>query len=68
MYLESHEFPTFKVSRYYTRYLQWKFKEVTTKLEMEDFMKYRIIGRGGFGEVHACMKNDTGPNIALLTR
>jgi serine/threonine protein kinase len=48
------------MSNHYTRYLQWKFIEINGKIKMEDFVIHRIIGRGGFGEVYAGQKIDTG--------
>ena len=30
------------------------------QMNINDFEILRMIGRGGFGEVYACRKNDTG--------
>ncbi|XP_063694905.1 G protein-coupled receptor kinase 3-like [Bolinopsis microptera] len=64
-YLILEEFPTFILSNHYTRYLQWKFVEINGKIKKDDFVKHRIIGRGGFGEVHGCLKIDTGHMFAI---
>ena len=58
--LRQDDFPKFKLSPHYTRYLQWKFIEINSKITKEDFAIHRIIGRGGFGEVYGCRKIDTG--------
>lgn len=63
-YLVKNEYSTFKCSQHYTRYLQWKYIELNTKVGINDFEKFRIIGRGGFGEVYCHRKKDTG--IILL--
>jgi len=48
---------------YFHRYLQWKYLEklpVTSKA----FRMYRVLGKGGFGEVCACQVRATGKMYA----
>ena len=33
---------------------------VPQQITLNDFSIHRIIGRGGFGEVYGCRKDDTG--------
>ena len=35
------------------------------QITLEDFEVLRILGRGGFGEVYACRKIDTGALFAI---
>ena len=52
-FLRNEPFRQFVKSMYFQRYLQWKWLElqpVTSKA----FRTYRVLGKGGFGEVCAC--------------
>ena len=62
-YLSDEPFDEFKKSMYFHRYLQWKWLErlaVTSKT----FRMYRVLGKGGFGEVCACQTRATGKMYA----
>lgn len=62
-YLSDEPFNEFKKSMYFHRYLQWKWLErqaVTSKT----FRMYRVLGKGGFGEVCACQTRATGKMYA----
>lgn len=49
-------------SNEYIRFCQWKYMEYITPqlIILGDFSIHRIIGRGGFGEVFGCRKDDSG--------
>lgn len=57
----------FAKSSPYTRFCQWKYQElvVPEQISLGDFSVHRIIGRGGFGEVYGCRKDNTGKMFAL---
>ena len=62
-YLSQEPFQEFKKSMYFHRYLQWVWLEhqpVTSKT----FRMYRVLGKGGFGEVCACQTRSTGKMYA----
>jgi len=62
-YLSDEPFLEFKKSMYFHRYLQWVWLEqqaVTSKT----FRMYRVLGKGGFGEVCACQTRSTGKMYA----
>lgn len=59
-----HAFPAFVESMYYSRYFQWKFLE-RKPIGMDNFRLYRVLGKGGFGEVCACQSKLTGRMYAL---
>ena len=50
------------LSPQYVRFCQWKYLEVIQPevITPDDFTIHRIIGRGGFGEVYGCRKDDSG--------
>jgi beta-adrenergic-receptor kinase len=52
----------FSKSSQYVRFCQWKYLELLTPylISLQDFSIHRIIGRGGFGEVYGCRKDDSG--------
>ncbi|CAN7943431.1 unnamed protein product [Ixodes hexagonus] len=62
-FLTGGPFHEFEGSLYFDRYLQWKWLEgqpVTAKT----FRMYRVLGKGGFGEVCACQVRATGKMYA----
>ncbi|KAG5446546.1 G protein-coupled receptor kinase 5 [Clonorchis sinensis] len=58
-YLEGEPFSCFLNSLYFDRYLQWKALE-KTPVTKHTFRMYRVLGKGGFGEVCACQVRATG--------
>jgi len=57
-------FPRFCKSEYYRRYIQCKYLE-KRKTTIQDFDILRVLGRGAFGYVRACIKKDTGAIYAM---
>jgi len=57
-------FPRFKQSDFYKRYIQTKWIE-TAPVSVKDFATFRVLGRGGFGVVHACRKVNSGSIYAM---
>ncbi|XP_028654886.1 rhodopsin kinase GRK1b [Erpetoichthys calabaricus] len=62
-YLEGNTLESFKASLYFLRFLQFKWLESQSVTE-EWFMDFRVLGKGGFGEVHACQMKATGKMYA----
>jgi serine/threonine protein kinase len=62
--LKLDAFPRFCKSEFYRRYIRCKFVE-TVKVSVRDFTSFRVLGRGGFGAVHACRKNNSGAIYAM---
>ncbi|XP_065649441.1 G protein-coupled receptor kinase 5 isoform X2 [Hydra vulgaris] len=63
-YLKGKPFEDYLNSYHFKRYLQWKMLErapVTKNL----FRHYRVLGKGGFGEVCACQSRATGMMYAM---
>eukprot|EP00731_Ephydatia_muelleri_P022455 Em0015g38a len=60
--LDTRYMKQFSASDEYVRYCQWKYMEllVPEQISLTDFSVHRIIGRGGFGEVYGCRKDDSG--------
>lgn len=52
-YLAGQPFHDFTTSIYFHRYLQWKWLEAQL-VTYKTFRMYRVLGKGGFGEVCAC--------------
>ncbi|KAL4691195.1 hypothetical protein H8959_014156 [Pygathrix nigripes] len=46
-------------SLYFLRFLQWKWLEAQP-MEEDWFLDFRVLGKGGFGEVSACQMKATG--------
>eukprot|EP00731_Ephydatia_muelleri_P022459 Em0015g42a len=65
--LDTRYMKQFSASDEYVRYCQWKYMEllVPEQISLTDFSVHRIIGRGGFGEVYGCRKDDSGKMFAL---
>jgi G protein-coupled receptor kinase len=51
--LAGEPFNLFMETMYFHRYLQWKWLE-RKPVDKHTFRLYRILGKGGFGEVCAC--------------
>ncbi|ESO95058.1 hypothetical protein LOTGIDRAFT_117728 [Lottia gigantea] len=62
-YLTSDPFNDFLESMYFKRYLQWKWLE-SQPITKNTFRMYRVLGKGGFGEVCACQVRATGKMYA----
>ena len=63
LYLSRTPFEEFKNSMYFNRYLQWKWLEQKPVTE-KTFNMFRVLGKGGFGEVWACQTRNTGKMYA----
>ncbi|CAK9298809.1 unnamed protein product [Gordionus sp. m RMFG-2023] len=59
-------FHQFLLSKYFERYLQFKYLE-KRPVELADFRMFRVLGKGGFGEVNACQHRSTGKMYACKT-
>ena len=57
-------FPRFKQSPFFQRFIRTKWIE-TQKVQVKDFTTFRVLGRGGFGAVHACRKKNSGQIYAM---
>ncbi|KAK6621915.1 G protein-coupled receptor kinase 2 [Polyplax serrata] len=62
-YLANEPFSEFLDSMYFHRYLQWKWLE-SLPVTYKTFRMYRVLGKGGFGEVCACQVRATGKMYA----
>lgn len=62
-YLSREPFEEFCKSKYFHRYLQWKRLE-RAQVTYKTFRMYRVLGKGGFGEVCACQTKATGKMYA----
>lgn len=62
-YLAQEPFREFEESMYFHRYLQWKWLE-SQPVTYKTFRMYRVLGKGGFGEVCACQVRATGKMYA----
>uniref|UniRef100_A0A673CEG9 G protein-coupled receptor kinase n=1 Tax=Sphaeramia orbicularis TaxID=375764 RepID=A0A673CEG9_9TELE len=56
-------FVIFVNSMYFDRFLQWKMLE-RQPITKDTFRQYRVLGKGGFGEVCACQVRATGKMYA----
>uniref|UniRef100_A0A0N5B4R4 G protein-coupled receptor kinase n=1 Tax=Strongyloides papillosus TaxID=174720 RepID=A0A0N5B4R4_STREA len=63
-YLAETPFKEFTDSIYFKRYLQWKWLE-RRPVDKRTFRLYRVLGKGGFGEVCACQVRASGKMYAL---
>lgn len=57
-------FPRFRKSDFFQQYIRTKSIE-SVAVNRGDFTSFRVLGRGGFGAVHACRKNDSGVIYAI---
>uniref|UniRef100_A0A1B6C906 G protein-coupled receptor kinase n=1 Tax=Clastoptera arizonana TaxID=38151 RepID=A0A1B6C906_9HEMI len=62
-FLAGEPFFLFENSMYFHRYLQWKWLE-SQPVTYKTFRMYRVLGKGGFGEVCACQVRATGKMYA----
>ncbi|KAF5291154.1 hypothetical protein FQA39_LY14396 [Lamprigera yunnana] len=62
-FLAGEPFKDFTNSMYFHRYLQWKWLE-SQPVTYKTFRMYRVLGKGGFGEVCACQVRATGKMYA----
>ncbi|XP_012551690.1 G protein-coupled receptor kinase 2 isoform X2 [Bombyx mandarina] len=62
-FLAGTPFGEFERSMYFHRYLQWKWLEAQP-VTQNTFRMYRVLGKGGFGEVCACQVRATGKMYA----
>lgn len=62
-FLSNQPYEEFLESMYFSRFLQWKYleRQAVTK---NTFRQYRVLGKGGFGEVCACQVRSTGKMYA----
>ncbi|KAM9794320.1 G protein-coupled receptor kinase 5 [Syngnathus typhle] len=58
-FLSQEPFEQFQHSMYFDRFVQWKMLE-RRPVTKNDFRQYRVLGKGGFGEVWACKVRATG--------
>ncbi|XP_038944748.1 G protein-coupled receptor kinase 5 isoform X5 [Rattus norvegicus] len=62
-YLKGDPFHEYLDSMYFDRFLQWKWLE-RQPVTKNTFRQYRVLGKGGFGEVCACQVRATGKMYA----
>ncbi|XP_054437867.1 G protein-coupled receptor kinase 4 [Pteronotus mesoamericanus] len=62
-YLSGKPFEEYQESPYFSRFLQWKWLE-RQPVTKKTFRHYRVLGKGGFGEVCACQVRATGKMYA----
>uniref|UniRef100_A0A3Q1IN49 G protein-coupled receptor kinase n=2 Tax=Anabas testudineus TaxID=64144 RepID=A0A3Q1IN49_ANATE len=62
-HLEKKALDDFKKSMYFLRFVQFKWLE-SQPVDEEWFMDFRVLGKGGFGEVYACQAKATGKMYA----
>ncbi|TNN37994.1 Rhodopsin kinase [Liparis tanakae] len=58
-FLREAPYASFLESLYLKRYLQWKWLEMQP-MDADWFLDFRVLGKGGFGEVSACQMKATG--------
>uniref|UniRef100_A0A2P2HXL7 G protein-coupled receptor kinase n=1 Tax=Hirondellea gigas TaxID=1518452 RepID=A0A2P2HXL7_9CRUS len=62
-FLSGKPYNEFEDSIFFHRYLQWKWLE-NQRVTYKTFRQYRVLGKGGFGEVCACQVRATGKMYA----
>ncbi|XP_039470612.1 G protein-coupled receptor kinase 5-like isoform X1 [Oreochromis aureus] len=62
-YLSKEPFAQYQDSMFFDRFLQWKQLE-RQPITKQTFRQYRLLGKGGFGEVWACQVRATGKMYA----
>lgn len=63
-FLKGEPFSNFLHSPYFVRYLQWKALEQQPVTE-DFYRQFRVLGKGGFGQVLACQSKATGKMYAV---
>jgi len=63
-YLKGSPFEDYLNSYFFKRYLQWKWLE-RVPVSKNLFRIYRVLGKGGFGEVCACQSRASGMMYAM---
>ncbi|XP_016422140.1 rhodopsin kinase-like isoform X2 [Sinocyclocheilus rhinocerous] len=58
-FLKEVPFTFYLETMYFKRFLQWKWLEMQPVAE-DWFLDFRVLGKGGFGEVSACQMRATG--------
>ena len=58
-FLKEVPFTIFLESMYLKRFLQWKWLEMQP-MDEDWFLDFRVLGKGGFGEVSACQMKGSG--------
>ncbi|XP_037644825.1 rhodopsin kinase GRK1-like [Sebastes umbrosus] len=58
-FLRDAPYTFFMESLYLKRYVQWKWLEMQP-MDADWFLDFRVLGKGGFGEVSACQMKATG--------
>ncbi|XP_046903172.1 rhodopsin kinase GRK1-like [Hypomesus transpacificus] len=58
-YLQEVPYVFFLEGMFFKRFLQWKWLEMQP-MDAEWFLDFRVLGKGGFGEVSACQMKATG--------
>lgn len=62
-YLSGEPFTAYLESKFFSHFLQWKWLE-RQPVNKSTFRHYRVLGKGGFGEVCACQVRATGKMYA----
>ncbi|EDV22762.1 uncharacterized protein TRIADDRAFT_28308 [Trichoplax adhaerens] len=63
-FLRGKPFEDYRKSLFYSRFIQWKWLE-SRPVTKKTFRLYRVLGKGGFGEVCACQSRCTGKMYAM---
>ncbi|XP_036083321.1 G protein-coupled receptor kinase 4 isoform X7 [Rousettus aegyptiacus] len=64
-YLSGKPFEEYQESPYFSRFLQWKWLE-RRPVTKKTFRHYRVLGKGGFGEVSLCYTYETKDALCLV--
>ncbi|XP_019567077.2 G protein-coupled receptor kinase 4 isoform X6 [Rhinolophus sinicus] len=64
-YLSGEPFEEYQESPHFSRFLQWKWLE-RQPVTKKTFRHYRVLGKGGFGEVSLCYTYETRDALCLV--